>query len=236
MTHPRANLLIALAVCSAPVTVSGCADTLTTMHTAMTKPFREPTPEELIKVKTPDDRVKELRELAKTAGKKSPAEQEQITRELAIEIKEERDPSMRRALLRAIEPYPTPLALAVLLGGAKDSEIEVRRVACECLGRRGGVEAVQELSRVANSDTDLDVRLAAVKALGQTRDQTAMPALAEAVADNNPAMQDLAVQSLKNISGRDYGDNMEAWQELAKTGKSSAAEIGVAERVRKMFY
>ena len=236
MTHVRAKLPLALAVCSCLVTVSGCAETAANFQSLVTKPFRAPTPEEQLHVKTPDDRVKELKALAKGAEKKSPLEQEQITRELATEIKGERDPSMRRHLLRAIEPYPTSLAMAVLVAGASDHAVEVRRVACECLGRRGGTDAVRELSRVVNSDTDFDVRVAAVRALGQTKDQTALPALAEAVADGNPALQDRAVESLRTISGRDYGDNLEAWQEFAKTGNSSAAEIGFAERMRRMFY
>ena len=206
------------------------------MKSFVTRPFREKTPEEALNIKTPDDRVKELRELAKAAAKHPPEEQERISRELAAEIKEEREPLMRRQLLKAIEPYPTQLALAVLVAGTNDSEVEVRRVACECLGRRGGVDAVRELSRVANGDTDFDVRVAAVRALGETKDQAAMPALAEALADNNPALQDRAVDSLRTISGREYGDNMEAWRELAKTGKSASPEIGIAERVKRMFY
>jgi HEAT repeat protein len=217
-------------------TASGCADALTDMKSFVTKPFREKSPEEALNIKTPDDRVKELHALTKSAIKKSPEEQERISRELAAEIKEEHDPLMRRQLLRTLEPYPTQLALAVLVAGTKDTEVEVRRVACECLGRRRGVDAVRELSRVANSDTDFDVRVAAVRALGETGDQAAMPALADAVADNDPALQYRAAQSLRAISGRDYGDNMEAWHEFAKTGKSATPEIGIAERAKRMFY
>ena len=126
--------------------------------------------------------------------------------------------------------------MAVLVAGTKDSDLEVRRVACESLGKRGGDESVQELMRVANSDTELDVRLAAVRGLGDTHDSAALAVLAEAMVDPNPAMQFLAHQSLKNISGRDLGDDVEAWRAYAKNGKTDDADVSLAERFRRMFF
>jgi HEAT repeat protein len=187
-------------------------------------------------IKTPDDHLKELRALAKSGPKQSPEEQDRIARELATEIRQETDPRMRRQLLRSIAGLQSPLAMAVLVAGTNDTDLEVRRVACQCLGARGGADAVQELTRVANSDTDKDVQIAAIRALGETREQTAMPALAEALVDADPAKQFHAKQGLKSVSGRDYGDNVDAWREYANTGKTDASEVGIAERLRRSFF
>ena len=234
--HGRADNLAALAICCSLVLASGCAQTAESVTGFVTKPFKPKSAEELLHVKTPEIRRKELRALAKTAGRKTAAEQEQLARELAVEIRSESDPLMRRQILRAAAACQTPLAFAVVVGGTNDGDLEVRRVACQCLGQRGGAEAVQELTRVANSDTDPDVRIAAIRAFGQTRDSKAMPVLAEALVDINPAVQHRARESLRSVSGRDYGDNVEAWREYAQTGKTTAAEVGLAERFRQMFY
>jgi HEAT repeat protein len=234
--HGRADNLAALAICCSLVLASGCAQTAESVTGFVTRPFKPKTAEEALHIKTPEGRRKELRELAKTAGQKSAAEQEQVARDLAAEIRNESDPLMRRQILRAAAACQTPLGFAIVVGGTNDSDLEVRRVACHCLGTRGGPEAVQELVRVANSDTDADVRIAAIRALGETRDSKAMPVLAEALADLNPAVQHRARESLRSVSGRDYGENVEAWREYAKTGKTNAAEVGLAERFRQMFY
>jgi HEAT repeat protein len=194
------------------------------------------TPEQLLNIKTPQDRHKELVELAKDAGDKSPAEQERIVAELAKEIQHEEDAMMRRQILRTLGEYRTPLAMAILEAGLKDTDLEVRRVACNSIGTQGGPQAVQALTYVFNSDTEKDVRIAAVKALGQTADKAAMTPLAEALVDPNPAIQFRAQESLRTVSGRDYGNNVQAWREYAKTGNTTAEEISFAERVRRSIF
>jgi hypothetical protein len=231
----RVHNLAALVLCCCLGLAAGCAQTAESFTGFVTKPFRPKSPDELLHIKTPDDRRKELHQIAKSIGNQSPSDQERMARELGAEIRNESDPLMRRAILRALTGCQAPLAVAVQVAGTKDSDAEVRRIACKCLGERGGSEAVQELTRVANSDTETDVRLAAIRALGHTGNTAAMPVLAEALADANPAIQYLAKESLRSVSGRDYGDNLDAWREYAQTGKSSAPEISVAERVKRYF-
>jgi HEAT repeat protein len=225
--------LAALAVCSCLALLSGCAATADGVAGLF---HRKKTTEEILNIKTPDDRRKELQELAKTAKKKPPEEQQRITAELSKEIQRENDPRMRRQILRTLTAYPTPMASAVLVAALGDSDMEVRRVACKALGERGGKDAVQELTRVVSSDTNLDVRLAAVRALGETRDSTALSPLAEALVDPDPAIQFHATAGLRAVSGRDFGTDAQAWREYAQTGKSSAPEVSLAERLRSLFY
>ena len=132
--------------------------------------------------------------------------------------------------------YPQPAAGGVLIGALADSDKETRRIACTCLGKRGGAQAVTELSRVIASDTDFDVRIAAVSALGITGQSSAVAPLAEAIIDPDPAMQAKARESLTAVSGRDYGNDVQAWREYAKNGKTDAPEVSLAERLRRSVF
>jgi HEAT repeat protein len=225
--------LAMLAVCSCLALESGCAETAGRINGIFN---RKPTTEEILNIKTPDDRIKELKELAKTAKKKTPEEQQRISTELSKEIQRESDPLMRRQILRTLTNYPTPLATAVLVAALGDSDTEVRILACRSLGKRGGKDSVTELTRIVSSDTSLDVRIAAVRALGETRDTSALPPLAEALVDPDPALQFRATAALREVSGRDFGNDAQAWREYAQTGKSSAPEVSLAERLKHAFF
>jgi HEAT repeat protein len=231
--HGPVHKLAALAVCSCLALQSGCAATANAVSGVF---FKKKTTEEILNIKTPDDRVKELHELAKTAKKKTPEEQQRITTELSKEIQRENDPLMRRHILRTLTAFPTPMASAVLVAALGDSDTEVRIVACRALGKRRDKEAVGELARVVSSDTNLDVRIAAVRALGETRDRASLSPLAEALVDPDPAMQFRATAALRNVSGRDFGNDVQAWREYAQTGKSSAPEVSLASRLRGLFF
>jgi HEAT repeat protein len=80
----------------------------------------------------------------------------------------------------------------------------------------------------------MDVRLAAARALGETRSPAAVPALGEALSDTNPAMQYRAVQSLKMTTGQDLGDKVDRWQRYVK-GEPTGPPPSLAERLGNMF-
>jgi HEAT repeats len=229
--HKLAALVIGLCL----TLLSGCAETANNISGGFARMIGN-TPDQQMHIKTPADRRKELLEIRKTATQKSPEEQQQISATLAKEIQRENDPLMRRHLLRALAAFPTPMAGAVLNAALGDTDMECRRTACECLGTRGDKAAVEELTKVVTSDTVPEVRLAAVRGLGHTKDTAALLPLSEAMGDPDPAIQSRAQESLRSVSGRDFGDDAQAWREYAKTGQSSTAEVGIATRLRRMFY
>ena len=215
--------------------VSGCADTATATRDFVTKPFRK-TPEQIYGIKTPKDRVKEYRKLALQAKKMPASEQSATLAKLTREFDTENDHWVRREQLRTIAAFPDPAAGEVVGRALTDEQVETRRVACDCLGQRGGEVAIRELTRVLGSETDEDVRMSAVAALGKAGDAKALAPLAEAMANGDPAMQAEAHQALTAVSGRDYGTNVQAWRELATNGKTDAAEISFAEKLRRAIY
>ena len=82
--------------------------------------------------------------------------------------------------------------------------------------RHGDAQAVKLLSEALRSDVDADVRLAAAKALGETKNPAAVAALGEALTDADPAMQYRAVLSLKKVTGKDLGNDVDRWQQYVK--------------------
>ena len=84
-----------------------------------------------------------------------------------------------------------------------------------CSAERNNPTAVGPLSQIVATDADLDVRLAAVDALGEMKSPAAIPGLAAALKDRDPAMQFAGVEAMKNVTGEDLGNDVEAWRQYA---------------------
>jgi len=188
-------------------------------------------------VTSPAERIAVLRKMGKKAAWAKPEEQERISSELAGAFQDEPDPLIRLEIVRAIGQYRTPAAASVLDAALNDSEPDVRMVACRAWGDRGGSEAAAKLSAALRSDVDVDVRLTAAQALGETADRNAVAALGEALEDRDPAMQYQAVQSLRNVTGEDLGNDVNQWRHYVKGEPPDAAEpVSVAQRIHRLFY
>ncbi len=74
----------------------GCAATTESAGRMLGKLTGKKTPEQMLNIKTPADRAKEIIELGETADEKSPAEKDRVVAELAGEIQHEEDAGMRR--------------------------------------------------------------------------------------------------------------------------------------------
>jgi HEAT repeat protein len=91
------------------------------------------------------------------------------------------------------------------------------------------------LAETLSSDTDVDVRLAAAKALSTAADPDAVKALGQALEDADPAMQFVAVASMKNVTGKDLGNDVNAWRQLAKQPDPPVRERSWAGRLKQIF-
>jgi HEAT repeat protein len=192
-----------------------------------------PFPErELTTYHTPAMRVDALEQFAmRSTGVDSP-EQRQITDQLARQMQVEPDPLVRLAVVRAIAEYRTPLAQQVLEAGLADDDKAVRVACCQALGRRAEAISVSKLESTLRSDNDIDVRLAAAEALGNIKSPQAIQALVVALDDRDPALQYVGVQSMKSITGEDYGPDVQAWRQMALGGQPPAYVPSLAERLR----
>jgi HEAT repeat protein len=184
---------------------------------------------------TADERITSLAADIKAARGGSAAEQAAFTRRLVTEMLGEHDPRVRCRILDAAAEFDTPEALAICRGALQDPDDRVRMAACSAWGRRGGPEAIELLAARYQSDPDLDVRLRAIRGLGELEDEAAVPVLAKALEDSDPAIQYRAVASLKRCSGRDLGNDVNRWREWAADPEGSSAEWSIAEAWRRLF-
>ena len=184
---------------------------------------------------TADQRIEELAADATKAKAGSHADQVEFTRKLAEEILQEHDARVRCVILDTVAEFDTPGAKAICTGALEDPDERVRMAACTAWRKRGGPEAVEHLATRYRTDREIDVRLRALRELGELGDKEAVPVLAKALEDSDPAVQYRAVGALKKVSGRDLGDDVNKWREWAADPAGSSAEWSIAEEFRKLF-
>jgi HEAT repeat protein len=195
-----------------------------------------PEVDDAVGITTPAKRLADMTAMAANADKQTPAEQERVSGDLAKQIQEEQDPMIRRYIVLTLGHYKTASATAVLGAAISDTDTSVRIAACDAWGRRGGPEAAERLTGLLASDTNLDVRLAAARGIGQTHEKSALAPLAEALSDADPAIQYCVVGALKQISGKDYGTDVNLWRAYARGENPSPPEgPSIAQRLRNLF-
>jgi hypothetical protein len=188
--------------------------------------------------RTPVMRLDAVREFATKSTGQDTQEQRAITDQLARQIQIEPDPLVRRAIIATISEFRTPLAQQVLEAGLHDFEPQVRIACCEALGRRGESKSVVSLAAALRDDKDIDVRMAATDALGRIPAAESIQALRTALDSRDPALQYAGVQSMRSISGRDFGGDVGAWRQFAEGNppagsQATGSQISVADRLRQ---
>jgi hypothetical protein len=222
----------AAALCCAAL-ASGCADGPVPELGGLNPWVRKQWDEDEAYGPTFHSRLADLSQLRSQARSASAAEQERISRELAAKFRSERSSVMRAEILRSLAEYPTYEAQTTLLEAINDAEAKIRIVAAHGLGRRQCPESLTALGAAVGGDTDLDVRLAAGRALANFHDPAAIQALSVALEDHDPALQRVAMESLGRVSGRDYGTSLAAWREFAQGGNPQKPPgPSLAQRVR----
>lgn len=210
---------------------SGCAGGWLTTHGPWAKKEKDDVPG----IKTADQRIEEMKKLAEKAKQESPEEQQKTSEKLARQIEKEQDPLVRQQIVLTLAVYPTPLAAKVLAAALSDPENDVRIASCKAWGIRGGREAVERLTTALNDDANIDVKLAAARALGQTKDASGVAPLADVLADADPALQYRAIESMKALSGKDFGRDLNAWRQYAKTGQATDTQTATKSWWRRWF-
>ncbi|HVT28789.1 MAG TPA: HEAT repeat domain-containing protein [Lacipirellulaceae bacterium] len=199
------------------------------------RPTFWPFPErKLTTYRTPAMRVDAIHEFAQRSTGVDTPEQRKITDQLARQIQVEPDPLVRQAIVSSIAEFQTPMAEQVLEAGLSDENSSVRLTCCQALGRRAEPNSVPSLTSALRSDKSVDVRLAAADALGKIKSPEATKALEIALDDRDPALQYAGVQSLKAITGQDYGPDVQVWRQVVEGKNPPLPTPTIAERIRKM--
>ncbi len=200
--------------------------------------------EERTSIITPTMRASTIREMGARGQQADIDEQQRITDQLAQQIRTEPDPLVRLAIQETVAQFDTALAQMILLAGLDDTDRDVRIVCCRKLGERaamadshaGQQKVVAQLRHVLEQDKEVDVRFAAVDALGQIQTTGSVQALAISLHDRNPAMQYAGVEALKRASGQNLGNQVEAWRQFAEgENPQIRPATSIAQRVKDMF-
>ncbi len=183
----------------------------------------------------PKQRIEVMQERAKKATKGSVAEQEAFAAEMAKQMPSETDCNVRMAVIDMLAHMDTPSAKAVLYAGLKDPETDVRVACCKAWSKHPGPDSTRILAEALSSDTDLDVRVAAAKGLASAGDREAVKALGAALEDPDPGLQYSAVASLRQVTGKDVGNDVNEWRRLTEQPDPPVRERSLAERLRQVF-
>lgn len=222
---------LASALVATVLLVSGCAKRF-----GGAWPFGEDQTAQLKKYgPAPVQRITALQERAKKLAKAKPAEQEAFAAEMAHQMPNETDYNVRMAIITMMAHINTPSANAILYAGMKDPESEIRIACCETWSKRPSPEATRMLAETLSGDTDFDVRMAAAKSLSTAGDKEAVAALGRALEDPDPGMQYCAVASLKKVTGKDLGNDVSAWRQLAQQPDPPVHATTVASRLKQIF-
>jgi HEAT repeat protein len=214
----------------AAILLPGCAEMPTWV------PFNGPIADEMPGLVSPAKKIRQLHKLAEDAAESSPQRKRTVVNYLTQTIRHEADPLVRAEIIRTAGEYSVPEAAALLSAALQDTDPDARQAACEAWGKRGDTQAADLLAGILRTDADHNVRLAAARALGSTREPQAIAALGEALGESDPAMQYRAMQSLKQITGESLDDNVNRWREYVKEGRAQPAKpASLAGKVKGWF-
>lgn len=158
-------------------------------------------------------RVEEMRLLGRQIATMPPEEQADWIAKLGEVLKNETSPELRRECILVLEQVMERQdAVAVVTPLVQDKNDKVRLTVAQSLGKYPNPEAATALIAMARSDGSRVVQLAATESLGKHPSDEVRQFLASKLEDRSPAMQYQASLALKEITGRNYGGDIDAWK------------------------
>ncbi len=152
------------------------------------------------------------------------------------------DPAVRAAALRALAGNAPPEMAPVLIKALEDEDAFVRREAAQGLQRLHHRDAVDPLIERLDGEQEQDaqVRAEAARTLGQFPEPRVLQALIAALDDPQLAVDRNAAQSLRTLTGQDFGVSRAEWARWAgESGRPFAAQAVYVypgyERARRWF-
>lgn len=158
------------------------------------------------------DRLAELDLLKNQLSGMAENEQQQWAEQLANIIKHDPSGEMRARAVATIAKLPSASAVTALNIASGDEVEKVRLAACRAWKQRGDTAARDMLLSLAQRDESTSVRQAAIDGLSAFSGDEVNSTLTQLLSDRSPAIQFQVAQSLKTITGRDYGGDFDAWK------------------------
>lgn len=126
------------------------------------------------------------------------------------------DPTVRAACCKALGLHGEVQDVPLLITRTKDEATAVRWEAAKALQKIHSPQAIDPLMELLARDQDPDVRQAAATALGQYPTIASFNVLVGALDDRSYSVVDQAYESLKTLTGYDFGTDGSAWLIFAR--------------------
>ena len=131
---------------------------------------------------------------------------------------------LRLHAVKLLGQLDSPKAIETLKSASRDAMPDVRIASIQSWSRMPSEVAVPQLQDIILSDTNIDVRLAATRALSNFTGSQTVQALASALNDSDPAIQVRATESLAAVTGESIGRDVSAWQDYVARSFSGTGE------------
>ncbi|MDR2761962.1 MAG: HEAT repeat domain-containing protein [Planctomycetaceae bacterium] len=184
---------------------------------------------------SPHDRRKLIREKGDVGAKKNipDDERETLFAQLWEEYSASPDPNMRREAVDAMTKIPYAHKEKCMLEILKDENAFIRISAIESLGKiyNGEKENIADvLINQIRTDTDKDVRIAAIRELGKPitdpkLNQKITLALGDLLHDKILAVKYETMESLGKVVKKDYGKDINRWVQYIQNLKGESTEL-----------
>ena len=187
----------------------------------------------------PPQRKKIIREKGIKGASAPEEEREILAAQLVLEYQTSPDPNMRREAVDALAKIPHPQRDRFLQEILQDPNPFVRLSALESLSETYSGDPKDLLTLLTErmkTDQDRDVRQAAIRILGSvapknTSDplhRTVILELGTLLDDRVPAVRYRAMQSLQEITGMDYGNDINRWLQYIRYMKGEIPDLPAA--------
>ena len=117
----------------------------------------------------------EVDELRDGAARLSEGEQRHWAGEMKYIVETHDSPQLRAAAVQVLAAFTVPQAADGLRIAVKDGDSLVRIAACKAWGQRASRESPERLAEVLGSDSDVDVRIVAVRRIGPFQPAARLP-------------------------------------------------------------
>jgi len=161
-----------------------------------------------------EDRLEHLDRLQAKLPTMDAAEQATWATQLEKIIRSDRSSEMRARAVTTIAQMPSEAAVRALNAASADDVEKVRLAACKAWKLRGDTAARDMLLSLAvKSSETTSVRQAALDGLSVFDHPDVRNQLTASLDDPSPAIQYQVAQTLKSMTGRDYGGDFESWKQ-----------------------
>ncbi len=162
------------------------------------------------------ERKRQMNEAVERVKSLPAGQQDEVASQLHEVVLRDQVLLLRLHAVRLLADLKSPVAIQALRDAAVDPNPEVRIAAVRSWTRMPADQAIAQLQEIVGSDTNVDVRLAATRALGEFSGAQAVRALAMSLKDPDPAIQVRAMDSLARCTGESFGRDVGAWAEYAR--------------------